>query len=139
MNKTILTMAVFALMTTTISTSFGQSPEKESIKTNVKIQETPKDANSEFQKFKKESELRIENVDNIIGDLKVFFYQNKIKNKISFQDNLNLLEQKNDNLSKKLAEYKDNDQSTLTSLKTEIKQTLMEIAKTLKTFEADNK
>jgi len=132
-------MAVFALMTTTISTSFGQSPEKESIKTNVKIQETPKDANSEFQKFKKESELRIENVDNIIGDLKVFFYQNKIKNKISFQDNLNLLEQKNDNLSKKLAEYKDNDQSTLTSLKTEIKQTLMEIAKTLKTFEADNK
>jgi len=69
----------------------------------------------------------------------VFFYQNKIKNKISFQDNLNLLEQKNDNLSKKLAEYKDNDQSTLTSLKTEIKQTLMEIAKTLKTFEADNK
>jgi len=39
MNKTILAMAVFALMTTTISTSFGQSPEKESIKTNVKIQE----------------------------------------------------------------------------------------------------
>ena len=139
MKKTILAMAVFALMTTTISTSFGQNPEKEPIKASAKVQEAPKDANSEFQKFKKESELRIENVDNIIGDLKVFFYQNKIKNKIAFQDNLNLLEQKNDNLRKKLAEYKDNDQSTLTSLKTEIKQTLMEIAKTLKTFEADNK
>jgi hypothetical protein len=126
-------------MTTTISTSFGQNPEKEPIKTDVKIQDTQKDTNSEFQKFRKESELRINNIDNIIGELKVVFYQNKIKNKIAFQDNLNLLEEKNDNLKKKLAEYKDNDQSTLSSLKVEIKQTLTDIAKALKTFEADNK
>lgn len=139
MKKTILTMAVFALMTTTISTSFGQNPEKDPVKTEVKIQDAPKDTNSDFQKYKKESELRIGNIDNIIGDLKVVFYQNKIKNKIAFQDNLNLLEEKNDNLKKKLAEYKDNDQSTLSSLKVEIKQTLTDIAKALKTFEADNK
>ena len=139
MKKTILAMAVFAFMTTSMSTSFGQNPEKEPIKTNVKVQETPQDANSEFQKFKKESELRIKNIENIIGELKVFFYQNKIKNKIAFQDNLNLLEEKNDNLRKKLAEYKDNDQGTLTSLKVEIKQVLVDIAKALKTFEADNK
>src|ERR1035437_7418614 len=115
MKKTILTMAVFALMTTTISTSFGQIPEKEPIKTDVKIQESPKDNNSEFQKFKKESESRIANIENIIGELKVVFYQNKIKNKIAFQDNLNMLEGKNNTLKKKLAEYKDNDQKTLTS------------------------
>jgi hypothetical protein len=139
MKKTILAMAVFAFMTTSISSSFGQNPVNEPIKTDVKIQDAPKDTNSDFQKFKKESELRIKNIENIIGELKVFFYQNKIKNKIAFQDNLNLLEEKNDNLNKKLAEYKDNDQSTLTSLKVEIKQVLVEIAKALKTFEADNK
>jgi hypothetical protein len=139
MKKTILIMAVCTLMTTTISTSFGQSPVKDSVKTNVKIQETPKDAGSDFQKFKKDSELSIKNIDNIIGDLKVVFYHNKIKNKIAFQDNLNLLEEKNDNLGKKLSDYKGNDQSTLLSFKVEIKQGLVEIAKALKTFEADNK
>ena len=139
MKKTILIMAVCTLMTTTISTSFGQNPVKDSVKTNMKIQETQKDAGSDFQKFKKDSELSIKNIDNIIGDLKVVFYQSKIKNKIAFQDNLNLLEEKNDNMGKKLADYKESDQSTLTSFKIEIKQGLVEIAKTLKTFEADNK
>lgn len=139
MKKTILIMAVCTLMTTTISTSFGQNPIKDSVKTNMKIQETQKDAGSDFQKFKKDSELSIKNIDNIIGDLKVVFYQSKIKNKIAFQDNLNLLEEKNDNMGKKLEDYKESDQSTLTSFKIEIKQGLVDIAKTLKTFEADNK
>jgi uncharacterized protein with gpF-like domain len=139
MKKTILIMAVCTLMTTSISSSFGQSPVKDSVQTNVQIKEAPKDASSEFQKFKKESELSIKNIDNIIGDLKVVFYQNKIKDKIAFQDNLNLLEEKNDNLGKKLTDYKESDQSTLTSFKVEIKQGLVDIAKTLKTFAADNK
>lgn len=139
MKKTILTMAVFALMTTTISTSFGQNTEKEPIKTNVKIQETPKDANSEFQSFKKESEVIIKDIDNRIGELKVWFYQNKIKNKDAYQDNLNLLEQKNDSLMVKLAEYKVKDQSAWTSFKLEVNQGLVEIAKALKIFVTSNK
>ncbi len=139
MKKTILTMAVCAFMTATISTSFGQDTAKESIKANVKTQETPKDTNSELQKFKKESGIKIKNIDNYIGNLKVYFYQNKIKNKEAFQDNLNLLEQKNDNLNVKLTDYKDEEQSKLASFKTELNRDLAEIAKAVDGFIANNK
>ncbi|MCX6236972.1 MAG: hypothetical protein NTY07_05325 [Bacteroidia bacterium] len=154
MRKTMLSMAVLAFMVGTISGSFGQDLDNKSLKAKENIQEAPKnvvvakqdlkgvqktDAISEFQKFRKESEIKIKSFDNRIGDLKVTFYQNKIKNKESYQDNLNILEQKNDNLNVKLTEYNVKEQNKWASFKLEFNHDLDEIGKSLKDFAINNK
>lgn len=138
MKKIILTIAAFAFMAT-ISTAYGQDSDKKSVKASENIQGTQKDTASEFQTFKKESEIRIKNIDNRIGGLKVTFYENKIKDKIAFQDNLNLLEQKTDDLQKKLADYKVMEQSKWVTFKLEFNHDLNEIAKSLNDFALNNK
>lgn len=132
-------MAILALMLGTISASYGQNPDNKSVKAKENIPVTQKNAVSEFQKFRKESEIKIKNYDNRLGDLKVWFYQNKIKNKEAYQDNLNLLEQKNDNLNVKLAEYNVQEQNKLVSFKLEFNHDLDEIGKSLKDFVIKNK
>ena len=138
MKKSILTMALLAFMVGTISFSYGQNADKKSVVAVVNTQEGPKGAVSEYQKFKKESEIKINSIDNSIGDLKVFFYQNKLKNKEAFQNNLNLLEKTNDGLKLKLADYK-NDQNTLAAFKLEINNSMAELGKSLKEFKIKNK
>jgi hypothetical protein len=138
MRKSILTMAVAALMTGAISTSYAQNADKKEIAASGNTQTAQKDGSPEIQKFRKDSEMKIKNIDNIIGDLKVYFYQNKIKDKEGFQNNLNVLEEKNDGLLTKLAGYK-NDQNTLTSFKLEINTTMDELGKSLKEFRSKNK
>jgi len=139
MKTTILTIAFAALMAGTISASYGQTPEKDAPVASSNVQEVQKDGNSEFQKFKKESEVRIKSIDNIIGDLKVYFYQNKIKDKEAFQNNLNLLEKKNDDLSAKLTGYSTKDQNEWVSFKPEFNLVIVELAKSLKDFVNKNK
>jgi peptidoglycan hydrolase CwlO-like protein len=138
MKKSILTIALLAFMVGTVSISYGQNPVNKSVTASGAIKETQKDGNSEFQKFRKESEIKIKSIDNSIGDLKVFFYQNKVKNKDAFQNNLNLMEQKNDSLKAKLAGYK-NDQNTMTAFKLEISNAMAELGKSLKDFRTKNK
>lgn len=154
MRKTMLSMAVLVFTVGTISASYGQDLDNKSVKAKENIQKPPKnvvvakqdlkgaqktDAISEFQKFRKESEIKIKSFDNRIGDLKVTFYQNKIKNKEAYQDNLNLLEQKNDNLNVKLAEYNVKEQNKWASFKLEFNHDLDEIGKSLKDFAINNK
>jgi len=138
MRKSILTMAVVAFMAGSISTSYGQNADKKEIGASGNTQTAQKTDNPEFQKFSKDSEKKIKNIDNIIGDLKVYFYQNKIKDKEGFQNNLNALEEMNDGLLVKLAGYK-NDQNTLTSFKLEINTAMDELGKSLKSFRSKNK
>ena len=138
MRKSILTMAVVAFMAGSISTSYGQNADKKEIGASGNTQTAQKTDNPEFQKFSKDSEKKIKNIDNIIGDLKVYFYQNKIKDKEGFQNNLNALEEMNDGLLVKLAGY-NNDQNTLTSFKLEINTAMDELGKSLKSFRSKNK
>ena len=138
MRKSILTMAVVAFMAGSISTSYGQNADKKEIAASGNTQTAQKTDNPEFQKFSKDSERKIKNIDNIIGELKVYFYQNKIKDKEGFQNNLNALEEMNDGLMVKLAGYK-NDQNTLTSFKLEINTAMDELGKSLKAFRSKNK
>jgi hypothetical protein len=152
MNKSILTMAVLALMAGTTSISYGQNPEKKPVTASENIQKVPnekvdakqdlkgakKDVSSDDQNFRKESESIIKNTNNRIDDLKVFFYQNKVKDKEAFQNNLNLLEQKCDNQKKLLAEYLSG-QNKLASFKPDFKNEMDEIGKSLKNFVNNNK
>lgn len=138
MRNSILTMTLVAFMAGSISTSYGQNADKKEIAANGITQVAQKDGNPEIQKFRKDSEAKIKNIDNIIGDLKVYFYQNKIKDKEGFQNNLNAIEEKNDGLLVKLAGYK-NDQNTITSFKLEINTAMDELGKSLKEFRSKNK
>ncbi len=138
MKKSILSIALFAFMAGTASISNGQNPDKKLIVASANIQQPQKDLASEVQKFRKESELKIKSIDNNIGDLKVYFYQNKVKGKEAFQNNLNLLEQKNDALKVQLtADIKD--QAVLASFKLEFNRVVDELVKSLKDFRIKNK
>ncbi len=153
MKQSILKIVLFVFMVATISTSYGHNLDNKSVKANennedtanekvdakLDLKEAQKDSISEFKKFRKESELKIKSIDNSIGDLKVKFYKSKIKDKEAYQDNLNLLEQKNDELKKKLADYNANVQNTWTAFKLEFNHDLVELGKAMKEFTAKNK
>jgi len=138
MKKSILSIALLAFMAGTASISNGQNNDKKSVVASANIQQPQKDLVSEVQKFKKETELKIKSIDNNIGDLKVYFYKNKVKGKEAFQNNLNVLEEKNDALKVKLAgDIKD--QALLASLKLEFNSVVDELVKSLKDFRIKNK
>jgi len=138
MKKSILSIALLAFMAGTASISNGQNNDKKLVVASANIQQPQKDLVSEVQKFKKETELKIKSIDNNIGDLKVYFYKNKVKGKEAFQNNLNVLEEKNDALKVKLAgDIKD--QALLASLKLEFNSVVDELVKSLKDFRIKNK
>ena len=127
-------MVLLAFMVGTISTSFGQNPDKKVVVVSKNTKDIQKGDNSDFQIYKKASELKIKNMDSCIGDLKILFYKSHIKDKDAFQDNLNSLEQKNDVLKKKLTDYNPKDQKDGTSFKAEFNHDLGELGKALKDF-----
>ena len=138
MKNSILSIALLAFMVGTASISNGQNTGKKLVVASANVQQPQKDLGSEVQKFKKESELKIKNIDNTIGDLKVYFYKNKVKGKEAFQNNLNALEVKNDALKVKLAgDIKD--QAVLASFKLEFNRVVDELVKSLKDFKIKNK
>lgn len=153
MKNTILRIALFAFMTATISTAYGQNPDNKSVKpkmnaqeipkkavdTKNELKEAPKEASSEFQNFRKESEAKVKIIDSCIGDLKVHFYSNKIKDKIAFQDHLNLLQDRSVELKKKLTDISAQSQNDLSSFKLYFNNEVKEIGKSLKDFIANNK
>lgn len=138
MKNSILSIALLAFIVGTVSISNGQNPDKKSVVASANIQQPQKDLVSEVQKFRKESEQKIKSIDNSIGDLKVYFYKNKVKGKEAFQNNLNALEVKNDALKVKLAgDIKD--QAVLASFKLEFNSVVDELQKSLKDFRIKNK
>jgi hypothetical protein len=152
MKNSISTIVVLAFMTASISVAYGQNPDNKSVKTKMNTQEIPKkagannklkeaskDASSEFLNFRKESEAKVKIIDNYIGDLKVHFYANKIKDKIAFQDNLNLLQDRSVNLKKKLTDFNLQGKNDLSSFKVYFNNEVKEIGKSLKDFVANNK
>jgi len=138
MKNSILSIALLAFMVGTASISNGQNNDKKLVVASANVQQPQKDLVSEVQKFKKESGLKIKSIDNNIGDLKVYFYKNKVKGKEAFQNNLNALEEKNDALKVKLAgDIKD--QAVLASFKLEFNSVIDELVKSLKDFRIKNK
>ena len=138
MKNSILSIALLAFMVGTASISNGQNNDKKLVVASANVQQPQKDLVSEVQKFKKESGLKIKSIDNNIGDLKVYFYKNKVKGKEAFQNNLNALEEKNDALKVKLAgDIKD--QAVLASFKLEFNSVIDELVKSLKDFRVKNK
>jgi predicted RNase H-like nuclease (RuvC/YqgF family) len=153
MKKSILSVALFAFMAGTISTSYGQVRDQKSFSERGNVQESNKDrtdakqdykevqrkSDFEFQKFKKEGQAKIRNNEKRISELKVKISKFNTREKADYQKNLRVLEQKNANLKRKLANYKEKQQDKWTSFKSEIDRDLDEVGNQLRDFSVDNR
>ena len=148
MKKLILSLTVVAFMAGTLSTSFGQVPDKQSVKARENLKEekkdvvvakqdlktAQKDSVSEYQKLTKESEVKFKSNEKSIADLRAAITKSNSKEQATDQKKLSLLEDKNNSLKKELAEYKVLGQTQFATFKKEFNRDLDQLAKELKDF-----
>lgn len=148
MKKLFLSVAVVAFMAGTISTSFGQVPDKQSVKARENLKDekkevvvakqelkvAQKDSVSEYQNLTKESEIKFKSNENSITDLRALITKTNSKEMAADQKKVGNLEVKNNNLKKELAEYKVEGTTKFASFKSEFNRDLDQLAKELKDF-----
>ena len=148
MKKLVLSLAVVAFLAGTISTSFGQVPDKQSVKARENLKEekkdvvvakqdlkiAQKDSVSEYQKLTKESEIKFKSNEKSIADLRAAITKGNSKEQVTDQKKVSLLEDKNNSLKKELADYKELGQTKFTTFKTEYNRDQDQLAKELKDF-----
>ena len=138
MNKTILILTMTGLITIALA-SFGKSPI-------IKIAESKKvfslsvsDTSSEYQKFKKEADVKMKQFDNDIAKLKA---KAKNENK-AIQDKYNMdviaLEQKTTELKKQLEKDKQMDKAKLKSFEQDFNKSMDDLGKSIKDLFTSNK
>jgi hypothetical protein len=145
MKKLFLSLAVVAFLA---GTSFGQVPDKESVKARENLKEekkdvvvakqdlkiAQKDSVSEYQKLTKESEVKFKNNEKSVADLRTAITKNNSKEMVTDQKKVSILEEKNNNLKKELADYKVLGQVQFNTFKTRLNNDLDVLAKDLKDF-----
>jgi hypothetical protein len=148
MKKLILSMAVIGFMAGTLSTSFGQVPDKQSVKARENLKEekkdvvvakqdlqvAQKDSVTEYQKLTKESEVNFKNNEKSIADLRAAITKSNSKEQATDQKKVSLLEEKNNSLKKELADYKVLGQIPFTTFKTKFNHEFDQLSKELKDF-----
>lgn len=148
MKKLILTMVAIAFIAGTATTTFGQVPDKQSVKARENLKEekkdvvdakqdlkiAQKDSVSEYQKLTKESDIKFKTNEKSIVGLRAAITKNNSKDQVSDQKKLGMLEAKNNNLKKELAEYKVIGHEQFTTFKTEFNRDLNQLAAELKDF-----
>jgi hypothetical protein len=148
MKKLVLSLAVVAFLAGTISTSFGQVPDKQSVKARENLKEekkdvvvakqdlkvAQKDSVSEYQKLTKESEIKFKSNEKSIADLRAAITKNNSKEQATDQKKVSILEDKNNSLKKELAEYKVLGETQFTAFKSEYNHDQDQLAKELKDF-----
>lgn len=148
MKKLVLSLAVAAFMAGTLSTSFGQVPDKQSVKARENLKEekkdvvvakqdlkiAQKDSVSEYQKLTKESDAKFKTNEKSIADLRAAITKSNSKEQATDQKKVSLLEEKNNNMKKELADYKVLGQTQFTTFKKEFNRDLDRLAKELKDF-----
>ena len=148
MKKLVLSLAVVAFLAGTISTSFGQVPDKQSVKARENLKEekkdvvvakqdlkvAQKDSVSEYQKLTKESDIKFKSNEKSIADLRAAITKNNSKEQATDQKKVSILEDKNNSLKKELADYKVLGETQFTAFKTEYNRDQDQLAKELKDF-----
>lgn len=148
MKKLFLTLIVTAFVAGTTLTTFGQVPDKQSVKARENLKEekkdvvvakqdlkiAQKDSVSEYQKLTKESDLKFKSNEKSIAELRATITKSTSKEQATDQKKVSLLEVKNENLKKELADYKVLGQTQFTTFKTEFNRDLDQLAKELKDF-----
>ena len=92
-----------------------------------------------YQKFKEESEAKINAHEKSIAEFKARIANEKQENKDKYEKKLAEIEQKNSDLKKKLADYKEEGKEKWDSFKTKFNHDMDELGKALKGFTESSK
>jgi hypothetical protein len=148
MRKLLLSLTVIAFMAGTVTTSFGQVADQNSVKARENLQEEKKDvvvatqdlkvaqqdSITEYQKLTKESDVKFKSNEKSVADLRAAITKSNVKDQATNQKKVSALEQKNTDLKKELAEYKVEGQTKFATFKSEFNRDLDQLAKELKDF-----
>ena len=141
MKKTIFNLAVAAIITGILITSC-ELTNKKAEKAPDKMQKTLNDDESqlkegrstgdsisEYQKFKNESDEKILSFENTIAECKMKIENGKKETKVEYEKKLALLEAKNNDMKKKLNDYKDDGEGQWSQFKSVFNQDMDELGK----------
>jgi hypothetical protein len=148
MKKLILSLVAIAFIAGTTLTTFGQVPDKQSVKARENLKEekkdvvvakqdlnvAQKDSISAYQQLSKESNIKLKDNEKSIADLRTAITTKNSKDQAADQKKVSLLEVKNNSLRKELADYKVEGQTKFTAFKSEYNKDLDQLAKELKDF-----
>jgi len=138
MKKLFLSLTMIAFIAGTVTTAFGQEQKQEQKKEVVvekqNVQVAQKDSLSEYQKLIKESDVKFKSNEKSITDLRVAIAKIDEKDQALNLKSVSILEQKNTDLKKVLADYKVEGQTDFTTFKKEFNGNLDLLAKELKDF-----
>lgn len=129
----------------TMSTTFGQEPDKKTEKAKEELQEQKLDVvvarqdlmdaqSSDYTAFREESEKKIKKNQESINDLKIKVLKNDQKFRTDNQKRISVLEQKNMNLQKEMNEYVNESPEKWAAFKARFNQDLDDLEKALKDF-----
>lgn len=155
MKRSLLFLAIIALVAGSITTTLGQTPDRKSVKARENLQEAKKDVAkakkeiaqakkdsiAEYQSFKKRAEIKIQENEKRIAALKGKKMSTlNEKEKIAYRGKINELEMKNMTLRKRLADYRaDERHAKWASFKSEFNHDIDELGKAIKDFTIKNK
>jgi hypothetical protein len=148
MKKLLLSLVAIAFIAGATSTTFGQVPDKQSVKARENLKEEKKDvvvakeelkvakndSISDYQQLSKESAIKLKSNEKSIADLRTAITTKNSKDQAADQKKVSLLEVKNNDLRKELADYKVEGTTKFTAFKSEYNKDLDQLAKELKDF-----
>lgn len=148
MKKLLLSLVAIAFIAGATSTTFGQVPDKQSVKARENLKEEKKDvvdakkdlkvavkdSTSEYQKLTRESDIKFKLNEKRIAELRTGIAKSNSKEQATDQKKVSQLEQKNNDLKRQLADYKVEGQAKFGTFKTELNRDLDLLTKELKDF-----
>jgi hypothetical protein len=137
MKTIILVCAITVLMVATNFTAFGQE-NKKAKEARKDLAEAKVDSAADFQKFKKEAKTKItENEKEIVG-LKAKWLSDNNYAKEKHDLKVDALQQKNDNLKKRIEESDGTKTTKWSSFKHEFNHDMDELGRAIKDFTVEN-
>lgn len=104
----------------------------------AELQQEKRDSVSDYLKFKQESDARIAENENTISTFKENMKRNGKAISVSDQKAIDVLEQRNIDLRKKIAEFKENGKDNWAAFKTEFNHDLDHLSEALKNLTISN-
>ncbi|HEX8515524.1 MAG TPA: hypothetical protein VF868_04940 [Bacteroidia bacterium] len=144
MKTTIPALLTMSLLTALSFLACNSSADKvNSAKENVaeaevSLQDAKNDYDSEYEKFKLESNDKITANEQIIADLKIYSKDKKKEVKDQYEATINSLEQKNQQMKNKVSEYKKDSSNSWESFKREFNHDMDELGKALSDLGTNN-
>lgn len=138
MKKALLTVVVLTFLALSVRTSNGQEPGKTPVVHKESLQVSPNDTVTEFQYFKRESEIKIKTNEVSIAYLKAWLSKINEPDKTVFYREICGLEQKNIDLKMVLANYTDEGLAYWKSFRRDFNNDINDLVQALMDFNTEN-